>query len=233
MCTVTVVSKNNKLIITSNRDEVTYRRAETPRFYEVKGKSVYFPKDPAAGGTWFATDTQQKAIVLLNGAFEKHKHQPPYRLSRGLIVLELLIQEDVISAIDSIDLDRVEPFTLVIYQNGSLHEFRWNGFEKFLKPLSRNDNHIYSSATLYDAETRLERESWFAEFLERNPQPDADTIFKFHNLKNAGNSQNGIVMKRANQLQTISITQLVETDKGLEMKYVDLLENKENPISVA
>jgi hypothetical protein len=233
MCTVTVVSKDNRLIITSNRDEVTYRRAAKPQFYTVNGKQILFPKDPAAGGTWFATNGSDLAVVLLNGAFEKHAHQPPYSRSRGLVVLELVSSKSLLESVETIDLQGVEPFTLVLYERAYLYEFRWDGERKHLKPLDRNRPHIYSSATLYTAETRLERERWFAAFLEQNPEPDAQTIFGFHNTKNEGDTQNSIVMKRANLLETISITQLVETELGLEMKYIDLLENKENSLTVA
>lgn len=233
MCTVTVVSKNNRLIITSNRDEVTYRRAAKPQYYTVNGKPILFPKDPTAGGTWFATNGLDTAVVLLNGAFEKHAHKPPYNRSRGLVVLELVSSNAIIKEVETIDLQGVEPFTLVIYDNGDLFEFRWDGLQKHLKPLNRNQQHIYSSATLYTAESRAQREGWFATFLQQNPEPDADTIFNFHNLKNDSDTQNAIVMKRDNLLQTISITQLVETENGLEMRYVDLLENKENPLTVA
>ena len=54
------------------------------------GEKIIFPKDPKAGGTWYAIDEFGTILVLLNGADEKHKVQLPYRKSRGLIVLDII-----------------------------------------------------------------------------------------------------------------------------------------------
>ena len=90
MCTVSFVSTNGKIIITSNRDEKVIRpSAIPPKNYRVNGKNIIFPKDPKAGGTWYAVNQNGSVVVLLNGADEKHVHNPPYTRSRGLVVLEI------------------------------------------------------------------------------------------------------------------------------------------------
>ena len=54
MCTVSFVATNDKIIITSNRDEHTLRpSAIPPQFYEINHHKLIFPRDPKAGGTWF------------------------------------------------------------------------------------------------------------------------------------------------------------------------------------
>ena len=92
MCTVSFVNANGKIIITSNRDEKIIRpKAIEPKSYCINNKNILFPKDPKAGGTWFAVDEYSNIIVLLNGADEKHIVTGNYKKSRGLIVLETSI----------------------------------------------------------------------------------------------------------------------------------------------
>ena len=118
MCTVSFVNANGKIIITSNRDEKTLRpNAIEPRNYLINNKKIIFPKDKKAGGTWFAIDEHSTILVLLNGADEKHTLKESYRKSRGLIVLELISSKSVIHAWKFIDLNNIEPFTLVLFEN--------------------------------------------------------------------------------------------------------------------
>jgi uncharacterized protein with NRDE domain len=104
MCTVSFIATKTGVIITSNRDEHILRVALPPQKYLYNQKSIIYPKDVTAGGTWYATDGISKVIVLLNGAAEKHTHNPPYRRSRGLIVLDLISTQNPISEWKIIDL---------------------------------------------------------------------------------------------------------------------------------
>ncbi len=89
MCTVTYISPApGQFILTSNRDEAPSRGATRLAVEERNGKKIIFPQDPAAGGTWIAAANNQRMVCLLNGAFEAHNRQTPYRLSRGIMVLE-------------------------------------------------------------------------------------------------------------------------------------------------
>jgi len=67
---------------------------------------------------------------LLNGAFKKHIAQPPYRKSRGLVLLEIVEADEPQSFFKQLDLFDIEPFTVVLHQPGLLHEFRWDGKDK-------------------------------------------------------------------------------------------------------
>ena len=89
MCTVTFLPKGDTdFILTSNRDEDPSRASLALVAESVGSQIVHFPKDPKAGGTWFASNKSDFTLCVLNGGFEKHKHNPPYRLSRGLMVLD-------------------------------------------------------------------------------------------------------------------------------------------------
>ena len=142
MCTVSFVNSNGRIIITSNRDEQVLRPALAPKNYLVNQKKIIFPKDPKAGGTWYAVDEHANVLVLLNGADEKHHSSPPYRRSRGLILLDIFGSESAISAWEKIDLSNIEPFTLVLFQDQQLYQLRWNGSCKEVKKLNKKKNNV-------------------------------------------------------------------------------------------
>ncbi|MBD3583673.1 NRDE family protein [Flavobacterium selenitireducens] len=224
MCTVTFVASADKKILTSNRDEQTSRPSLEPATYEVNGKKLLFPKDPRAGGTWFATDEHANVLILLNGAFQAHEHRPPYRLSRGLIVLDLLSSGSAMARWEAIDLDEIEPFTIVLFEQETLCELRWDGTSKFRKDLDVNGRYIWSSSTLYPKEIRERRQDWFADFLDKNPNPDADDMFRFHRYTENSDTQNGLIIDRKGiALQTLSITQTAIDGKNVEFRHSDLI----------
>lgn len=224
MCTVTFIPTQNGIVITSNRDErVTRERAIAPLEYEIDGCKITFPKDPQAGGTWIA-QTNNKVIVLLNGAAEKHKIKPFYRKSRGLIVLELASSSDSLKHWKTMYLDGIEPFTIVLFENNKLHQLQWNEVEKSKVELATNSHHIWSSSTLYSKEIRTKRENWFAEFMAKNESPDEKAILDFHQFTENENSEYGLQINRNNELKTISITQCLITSEKIEMSYLDLIE---------
>lgn len=227
MCTVSFVRSNDKIILTSNRDEQVIRLAIEPRKYTVNNKNVIFPKDPKAGGTWYAADENGTVLVLLNGASEKHIMNPPYRKSRGLIVLDIISSDSPIENWRQIDLDNIEPFTLVLFQNGELYQLRWDGLQKETTQLDTSENYVWSSSTLYPHEVRETREKWFYNFLETKPGIAAEEMLNFHRYTEDDNAENGLVINRNNILKTLSITQsVIEADK-VTILHCDLMSHKE------
>src|ERR1700747_27089 len=97
MCTVTYLPKTGaSFILTSNRDELASRpAAELPKIHTVHGQKIIFPKDPVSGGTWIGISFKGQMVCLLNGAYEKHISDPPYRKSRGLVALDLFKYKNV------------------------------------------------------------------------------------------------------------------------------------------
>jgi len=231
MCTVSFVSANNNIIITSNRDEhVDRENAAAPDFELLNGlqdavpKKIIFPKDPKAGGTWFAAANNGTVVVLLNGAFVKHIANPPYRRSRGLILLEIIEADDPHIFFKEMNLQQIEPFTVVLYQPGSLIELRWDGNNKYDKPLDAAGNHIWSSVTLYSDEVIAERKKTFDRFIDRHPHPTAGQISDFHN-NNGGDTENGFIINRNTGMKTFSITQAVISDGLIDFLHTDLLQD--------
>lgn len=227
MCTVSFVHSSGKIIITSNRDEQVARPAVEPRNYLVNQKNLFFPKDPKAGGTWYVVDENANVLVLLNGADEKHEWNPPYRRSRGLIVLDIFSSESAINAWENIDLESVEPFTIVLFQDQQLYQLRWNGTEKSTVKLNTKENHIWSSSTLYSKEIREQRAQWFSTFLDTTPEVTFEEMFRFHRYTEADNAQHGLIINRNDQLKTLSITQSVIDQNKITVMHHDLIEEKE------
>jgi uncharacterized protein with NRDE domain len=154
LCTVTFLPTASGFILTSNRDESPVRAAITlpPQLYQLVTAPAYFPKDPQ-GGTWIAVSGEGRIHCLLNGAFERHAHQPPYRKSRGIVVLDSLEYDVAEQFASGYDFTDIEPFTLVMVNSSGLlqvQEFRWDGNQTYLKDLASGTPHIWSSATLYD-----------------------------------------------------------------------------------
>jgi hypothetical protein len=224
MCTVSFVNNNGVVIITSNRDEKVIRPgAIVPRNYKHNGKNIMYPKDSKAGGTWFAMDENGTVLVLLNGGIKKHNPILSYSKSRGLIALDIIANDSPKDFWKQIDLNNIEPFTLVLYQEEVLFELIWDGFAKRMTQLNESQNHIWSSVTLYPDEVRKERAAWFFDFLKDKNEISALDMLDFHRNTHSDDAQNGLIINRENMMKTLSVTQMViEQNKGV-MKYYDLV----------
>jgi uncharacterized protein with NRDE domain len=228
MCTVSFVQTKEKTIITSNRDEKALREpAIEPMNYIINNKIVIFPKDPKASGTWYAINEVGTILVLLNGAFEKHQLKTRYKKSRGLIVLDLVASNSPISEWKTIDLSGIEPFTLVLFQEGKLYQLRWNEINKETILLDATQNHIWSSSTLYSAEIRQKRAQWFETFMEINSEISSEKLFLFHRYTEEHNQEHGLVINRSDEIKTLSITQAVIEKNRVKILYNDLITEKE------
>lgn len=224
MCTVSFVKTADSIIITSNRDEKKIRpSAIPPQSYSFNNQNLIFPKDPKAGGTWFAINEAGAVLVLLNGAQEKHEVQLPYRKSRGLIVLDVISASSPRASWDAIDLDQIEPFTLVLFQEQQLWQLRWNGSEKETKALDVNQPHIWSSSTLYPAAVREERATWFHQYMNEKQQVSTNDMYQFHRYTHNDNKENGLVINRNDEMQTLSITQAILQQNKVSVLHYDLI----------
>jgi uncharacterized protein with NRDE domain len=227
MCTVSFVVANEQIIITSNRDESVGRpSALKPEKYLVNNKNIIFPKDPKAGGTWFATTENGTVVVLLNGAKEKHQVKDSYRRSRGLILLDIISSNAPLEHWKNIDLMNIEPFTVVLYLNKELYQLQWNEIEKEIVQLDQSMHHIWSSSTLYSSEVRLQRVHWFEKFMNEQQELNPLNLFDFHQNTASGNKDFGLIINRNNSLKTLSITQAVVKKNEIEFSHLDLQHQK-------
>jgi len=227
MCTVTITPKrNNGFILTSNRDEAPNRFSLSPEIYSINNSKMVFPKDELSGGTWIGISDKNRMICLLNGGFEIHKRRAEYRLSRGIVVKELLSSEDIIKAINNYDFYDIEPFTLVIVDwNDGLKfiEFVWDGRKTHFLNLPLEPR-IWSSSTLYSEVMKAKRRDWF-EALKKENNLNSGSLIHFHKTAGRGNLDFGVVMDRV-FVKTTSITQIEKSDDLVEMRFEDLQTNK-------
>lgn len=223
MCTVTYIPSGNDIFLTANRDEQRDRpSAHLPEIYRMNGMGILFPKDALAGGTWFAINEKGNSMVFLNGALKNHTRLPPYRKSRGLILLDLVATDSPVTAFGRADLSRIEPFTTIITENGSLWVCAWNGSFKTADQQKAGLPHIWSSVTLYNRAAIDKRKQWFADWLSANPEPSSEDILRFHRNAGDGNPQNDLLMNRDNKLFTHSISSARISGNLATLHYEDI-----------
>lgn len=224
MCTVTYLPLEGKnFILTSNRDETPLRKTISPKTYLENGVEITYPKDELAGGTWIGTSNKKRLVCLLNGGFKNHKRELPYKMSRGIIVKNLLSTDDAVAYINNFDFHNIEPFTLILVDwksDLSTYELVWDGTKKHFKKLPQEPK-IWSSSTLYTTEMQQQRKEWFADWLKNNPIFSKENILEFHNNESLGNSETSIKMKRQ-FVETVSITSILKTDTDVAFNYFDL-----------
>lgn len=230
MCTVTFLPlKNNDFIFTSNRDETPLRKTIAPKKYVENEVELRYPKDEIAGGTWIGTSDKQRLICVLNGGFKNHVRKLPYRMSRGIVVKEALMADDVLEYINSFDFTNIEPFTLIIvdWKNGLIaFELVWDGMQKHLSQL-KNEPKIWSSSTLYTAEMKKEREGWFQNWLQENENYNQKDILEFHQNESIGTRETSPKMKRK-FVETVSTTSILKKGVFTEIKYLDFNTSKKS-----
>jgi uncharacterized protein with NRDE domain len=231
MCTVTFLPYGvNSFILTSNRDEKSARlKAMPPRKFKINRHSVFYPKDLEAGGTWIATGSNNYTVCLLNGAYVKHPYRPPYKKSRGLMLLDFFEVNDIEKFVSTYDFKGIQPFTLLIVDSTAslgLHELIWDGEKLTHSVKAVNTAHMWSSVTLYDEDVIEKRSSWFQHWLSQNTNYEMENIMNFHEFGGTGDKDNDLKMNRSNETLTVSITSIHKTGTGTFMKYRDLEENK-------
>lgn len=227
MCTVTFIPTGEKdFILTTNRDEQPSR---SPEFLtkQIEGDlELLFPRDIGAGGTWVVASNKNRLLTVLNGAFEQHVHNPPYRRSRGLMVLDFFQFSTVEDFFRDYSLRGIEPFTLVIYEEDRLYELRWNGQESFINPLHPQSFHIWSSATLYSPDVQARRAKWFWDWLANRDHFNPESVMELHRTGGDGDPETDYVMKRGGMIQTVSITCIAKVNNAIELTYHDLIKDR-------
>lgn len=222
-------------MLTSNRDEAPERSPRHLTRERAGTQTLCFPRDEGAGGTWIAMSDAGRVVCVLNGAFEKHHHRPPYRRSRGLMVLDSFHFAKAQDFFEQYTFEGMEPFTLIMADGGCLWEARWDEQRLHLQRLDPAGRYLWSSATLYNAQWRQRRQQWFADWVATHPQPGPEDIMHFHRYGGEPDPWNGFVMNRHDLVRTVSITQVVCAPPRLSMTYHDLLRQavKHDELSLA
>ena len=234
MCTVTYIKDADNIFFTSNRDESLNRTlAKAPEWQEFAHGKILFPKDGHAGGSWIGVHENGHIGILLNGAEKAHTPQPPYRRSRGLIMLDLLnTSMPVTDQFERISLFNIEPFTLLLLDTDTkLYQLRWNGLQKSVVAKNEQDSHIWSSSTLYQPDHIQQRSAWFNERRKENKLSDTKHILDFHTNGGIGNPDIDLKMYRSQtKMQTVSISHIAINGRTRQLHYFDLVQNNKTVV---
>jgi hypothetical protein len=223
MCTVTLIPLgNSNFVLTSNRDEAPERDTLDPDFYTEDQVKLLYPKDKMAGGTWIGVSSKNRLICLLNGGFTQHNRQDNYRMSRGVVVRELLTSSHVLKTIEAYNLIDIEPFTIIIVdwkEHLHFYELVWDGIAKHITKLPLEPR-IWSSSTLYTEQMKASRLEWFQAF-KKDHELTPKIILDFHKTAGKGNQDFGVIMDR-HFVKTTSITQVEKQDERITMEFLNL-----------
>jgi len=227
MCTLTYLPlENDSFILTSTRDIMRLRAEATkPKEYKRDGLKLYYAKDGKAGGTWLGMSGHKRLICLMNGAFDFYFPEPPYKKSRGLVLLDVLSIKDNLIKLN--DFEGIEPFTMIIIEWSSgleLFELRWDGINKHFKKLE-NKAQLWSSSSLYNETVKNKRQDLFNSWLKNNSEYNEHEIMKFHHLE-TDDPKNGIRMKR-DLFCSVSLSCVKKINNNISWTYKDLISDKE------
>jgi hypothetical protein len=221
MCTVTYLPKRDGgFVLTHNRDEAPGRSTR----HLTRDKDLVFPRDGGAGGTWIGAHRNGLTACVLNGAFVKHRHEPPYRRSRGLVLLDFLASHNPFSWWETCDLAGIEPFTLLFFTGTTIGEARWDGAQKHLRLPNPAEVHFWCSSTLYPPDMQQRRETVFRRWLDAlGHRPGPAEVWRLHHEGSVGDPENDYVMNRDNRVRTVCIAQVVFGKKQVRFLYEELL----------
>lgn len=229
MCTVTYLPlPSGGFVLTSTRDEKTDRKpALGPREYDIHGEKVVFPRDGDAGGTWIASSAAGHTLCLLNGAFRIYERQPPYRMSRGLVLLDFFRYRDTGNFCSDYDFRGIEPFTLLViaHEPRRLDQLRWDGERVHRNAANPENPGIWFSVALYPDEVIRKRRKEFRHWLATDPGFHTPAVVGFHKQEALrdipGEGPNG-----ENGVRSLSITSVYRNPPVHDMYYEDLVKEQ-------
>ena len=233
MCTLSVGRVNGRWIFTHNRDESVKRGlAIPPTLHDCKRGSAYWPIDPQGGGTWWAASSMGDAVFLLNGGFEQHRRDPPYRHSRGEVIPELFQHSSAQHFLDKFSFEGLEPFTLVGRFGDVLFSWVWDGNQLHAQNFDADRWNIWASSTLYSADWKEQRSTWLRRFLNDNSTPDAELIWDFHHSSFTDDKRYDMLMERWGHLRTVAVSQVIVGPDGAGIRYEDRERDQEQFLSL-
>lgn len=232
MCTISYLPlSSGGFLLTQNRDESPLRPAAIfPSREYRQQKRLLFPKDPQGGGSWIATDEKQRLVCLMNGAINQHPTSPPYRLSRGQVVLDAAASTSFRDFYENYPLEGIEPFTLLYLEASDtgwqLNELRWKGNSRELLRHAPEKPRIWSAPQLYSLPQQQAREQWFRNWLQPSPAFTSEAILQFHKETGKEAPTHSLILNREEKVKTLSITQIVAAKGSIQMTYTPSAEGE-------
>ena len=208
MCILSIVKSEQGIVITSNRDEQRSRKNSlAPEIIDLGERKAIIARDAQAQGTWLLTDNLGRTAILLNGAFESHIPAPPYRESRGLILMNLFQEENFKSAFLFYNLENIEPFQVIYLDTNQAFQCVWDGNQKHLFVIDLSTPQVFFSPTLYSKEQQVEKRHHFFKTLAEIESIDSSQLLEIHSNQNINSLDLNFFMSREHQT-TKSISQV-------------------------
>ncbi len=188
------------------------------------GARYLAPIDADAGGTWLGVNAFGISIGLLNryqdmgGPVVPHPTVEPF-ISRGILVKNLLdsrTPEDARSRVESLELNRFQPFTLIVLAPelpALLME--WNGRDYTVDPDA--DGLMPVSSSSYDTAQAL---TYRRDLLQRigGDHPTPEALRTFHATQEPGRAAYGPCMERSDA-HTVSFSHIRVRPDELSFEY--------------
>lgn len=217
MCLASFVKLSNCDVFTFSRDERIDRAFSAP---ELSNNGVFAPRDLVGGGTWIGFNGKS-VISLQNGGKTRHKRDLPYEVSRGIILNDFLIHEDITQLKSLLLSHKIEPFTISRFSIGHLNldQLLWDGAILEINEIPGRTKWLNGSSTLYD---KIQIESIRQNFSNQIFYTPEE-IFNFHLNYQIGGDVNPI-----KKPSTTSITQFILNGAHTICRFNNLLEKTDN-----
>jgi len=217
MCTVSIMRRDKRLVVTMNRDEARFRGPEHPPVvHEGNGVEWAGPIDTDSGGTWMGVNTYGVTGSLMNvyeADMVPSAERPAGKFSRGEIIPACLSEGSFEAAeawADSkLTPERYQPFMLLLTAPHRAVRFRYVGEGSVEKMVVEGPESFLTSTSLDRAAVQRWRDDAFQDWKDRG-RPFDGAIPTFHTSRKAGEEALSVLMDRE-WSATRSITQ-VEMD---------------------
>jgi len=198
-----------------NRDDEKVRVEEGVSEFD---SGVLSPVDVRSGGTWVGVNKIGVSGFLLN-RYDKCEIQS--KKSRGEIVLNVLAQggfDKCVSFVDSLDLSSYMPFILVLYFDGSVAKFDWNGQALLKNEFELGGHYVLTSSSLEEKKVKKWRYDSFDKWYQGDRE-FIDGVPKFNLLQVKGHEHYCVMVERQ-KVCTLSITKFCFESGKVDIKYL-------------
>lgn len=225
MCTLTYIPKEKgEFILTHSRDESVKRRlAAPPVKRKINGTDHIFPIDPVGMGTWIGGSESGRTAALINGGTREHLHNPPYRHSRGKVILDYFEVENFQEFYDLYQFEGLEPFTLLVFENGNIFKIIHDEDHTAYSQMDPDVPFLISSLSIYTDRSRSQRADAFLRWLDNRDGVDQKDILDFHNELVFEREPDKSKIPGDHILRTVSVTSILDSVSTVSINYHDLV----------
>jgi uncharacterized protein with NRDE domain len=167
MCTASWLPGREGYVLCFNRDESRSRLpGRPPSLRTANGRRVIAPADGNHGGTWIGVNDAGLTLALANRYQVPRPPAPAGRISRGLLVMDLLGQatmHELARSLAGLRLEPYEPFTLVgLEREAPARLWSWDGVTLEAWHQDQPGLLLASSAAEQDAAVAARRDAFTA-----------------------------------------------------------------------